>query len=163
MKIEKSLRGVDARLRTFYIAIIKGIWKNAYITETVRSPERQDSIFQNRRHLTPNRGMESAHQYGYAIDVGGINWTAENKAKMRKILANKFWQDIEWGGNWMNSPENWHFQIRNWRSFIDVGRMRKEYQNKKQPKKNLFFPVVFLMLFAIYLYFSKQRGGYGTV
>lgn len=109
--IQNDLSLLDVAFRNKVILLIHnsselGIELISY--ETVRSVERQDSIFSKRPKRTNLRGGESKHQYGLAVDFvirGGAD-----RATWLKVGREGEKLGLRWGGRWARPFDPGHFE-----------------------------------------------------
>jgi len=65
------------------------------VYETLRTPQRQDSLYLLRPRVTYLKGGESKHQYGLAVDL-----YTKNKRDYKKIGMIAESLGLTWGGRW---------------------------------------------------------------
>lgn len=115
---------------------------NIFITETYRSQERQNELYeQGRTKLWDSNGKRlkivtwtknSRHTSRRAWDIACKGKDLYNMSTLRKCgeIATKL--GITWGGTWKSSPDYPHFEVsENWKApkTEEVKKMEKRYNN----------------------------------
>ena len=100
------------------------------ITNTLRSLDEQQALYDQGRSkpgkiVTWAKPGSSAHNYGLAFDIVPLRLGKPVWGTKGADLA--LWQrcgqlgetlGLEWGGRWLKKPDMPHFQIPNWRSYV---------------------------------------------
>lgn len=110
------LEKVDKRLIRFYNKIIKPNFPNAKIISGFRTVKEQEFLWfeyvEGKRKYPVAQPGHSAHNFGKAIDIGGVNWNTKNIKLVNNLLKN--YSGIRWGGNFVKKDFP-HFEISYWR------------------------------------------------
>jgi mRNA-degrading endonuclease RelE of RelBE toxin-antitoxin system len=117
---------IQERVRELLNTVIDGY--EPFITDGYRSNEEQTKLY-NQGRSTPGqivtyaKAGQSPHNYGLAVDLAWRRpgtkealWTLS----LYKKLANKAAElGFEWGGSWTSFKDNPHYEIKNWRNYIN--------------------------------------------
>ncbi|AUH51663.1 peptidase M15 [Chromobacterium sp. ATCC 53434] len=116
---ERSLRLMDG-VHPDLVKVVRRAMENTpsdfVVLEGVRSPERQQQLFQN----GASRTLNSRHLTGHAIDLAPWidqqipwqDWPAfAALAQTMKLAARELGIPITWGGDWKNLKDGPHFEL----------------------------------------------------
>lgn len=112
---KEKLKGVNPFLVSVVEKAIELSEVDFGITEGVRSLERQQQLFNEKKSKT----MKSYHLTGNAVDVvayvdGKVSWDWGNYEKIAKAFkeaAEELGVKITWGGDWKSFRDGPHFQL----------------------------------------------------
>lgn len=112
---KEKLKGVNPLLVSVVEKAIELSEVDFGITEGVRSLERQQQLFNEKKSKT----MKSYHLTGNAVDVvayvdGKVSWDWGNYEKIAKAFkeaAEELGVKITWGGDWKSFKDGCHFQL----------------------------------------------------
>lgn len=112
---KEKLKGVNPLLISVVEKAIELSEVDFGITEGVRSLERQQQLFNEKKSKT----MKSYHLTGNAVDVvayvdGKVSWDWGNYEKIAKAFkeaAEELGVKITWGGDWKSFRDGPHFQL----------------------------------------------------
>ncbi|MFX3635301.1 MAG: M15 family metallopeptidase [Candidatus Pristimantibacillus sp.] len=138
-----ALHPIVAAKEAELIAATKKIGITILITDSVRTNEEQDALYERGRSqdgavVTNVRGGESYHNYGLAIDFAlrtkedKVIWDLEydgngnSKADWMEVVAIAKKLGFTWGGDWKNFRDYPHLQM-------DFGYSIRELQRGKRP------------------------------
>lgn len=111
MSIE--LGKIDNRLLKFFTDVKKE-WTNAKILSGYRTCKKQRDLFLQLYGKKPVAlPCFSSHNYGFAIDIIGIEWTNYNVIRVKQIL--KKHPEIKWGIEFKDTP---HFYVGSWKKIV---------------------------------------------
>jgi len=113
--VVKDIKYLHPKIQPFLEEAISQCSSNGYaitLTETYRTPERQDFLYAQGRTtagdiVTNARGMESMHNYGLAVDIM-VNKNFLVKDEVGCIFENL---GFEWGAKWKSIQDFPHFQM----------------------------------------------------
>lgn len=112
---------------------LKEIWNEIYITESWRSPQRQDELYAQWRTTSweiVTRTTHSNHEDWLAVDIA-FRWSElypqdQSKRKQVATIAQKYW--IDWGYD-LRGKDKPHFQD-NWRLLNNNKNKMPKYINE---------------------------------
>lgn len=102
---------LDKRLKDLFLEVIK--YYDITILETIRTPERQQMLFDTGKSKTLN----SKHLKGLAVDcaISPIQWDNKNQfyelAGCIKTIAKQMNIDIKWGGDFKSFFDGPHYEL----------------------------------------------------
>ena len=100
-----------------------------FITCVYRTKEEQNLLYKKKPKVTNAKGGQSPHNYlpCLAFDIcfihknGLLSW----EIKYFEIFADlikKHSSNIVWGGDWVKFKDYPHFEIKNWKNYIDANK-----------------------------------------
>ena len=132
----KELSAQAQKACALFMARCKAKGLNVLITETYRSQERQDYLYQQGRTRpgkkvtwTHNSRHTSRRAWDICKNVKGQEYSDSNFFKQCGEIAKEL--GITWGGTWQSSPDTPHFEIDvDWKEPIKEDKQLKEAVHK---------------------------------
>ena len=118
------LEGVHPHLVQVMKEAIKETSIDFTVLEGLRSPQRQQQLYDQGKSMTLN----SRHLTGHAVDVapyvnGAVSWDWDHYHELAphvKNAARIVGVPIEWGGDWSTFPDGPHWQLP-WKNYPKEG------------------------------------------
>lgn len=102
-----------------------------FLTCTYRSNEEQTALYNQgrinkKRKVTNAKAGQSPHNYkpSFAFDIAFISlekkldWNPRLFFDFNKIIK-EIEPQIEWGGSWVSFKDNPHFELKNWKEYLN--------------------------------------------